>query len=211
MTLKHFHQGFDFPVKEYYRRIGFDFEKTPFEQVGTEFMQQYWERWRECSLHAGAEALVREVASIDVSQAIISAAETRLVLEGLSFFNLNGFFQNVCGLDHHYASSKGALVFDFVQSLETAAGEVLFIGDTLHDFEVARQTGVDCILFSGGHHPRSGLCVSGVPVFDSYQGIRAFLFQIDEKKFCNTNRNNICTYHPYGSRCAARIACHFDE
>ena len=175
MTLAQYHQFFDFPVKEYYRRIGFDFEQTPFEQVGTEFMQQYWDRWRDCRLHEGVEALVRELAGMDVPQAIISAAETRLVLDGLSFYNLSGLFDNVLGLDHYYASSKEALVVNFVESIETDSGEVLFIGDTLHDFEVARQAGVDCILFSGGHHSQTRLQACGVPVFNSYQDIRAFL------------------------------------
>lgn len=183
LTLSQYHQVFDFPVKEYYRRIGFDFQQTPFEQVGTDFMQHYWDRWRECRLHVGAQALISELADAHVPQAIISAAETKVVLDGLAYYNLTGFFQDVLGLDHYYASSKEALVVDFVQSIDVDADDILFIGDTLHDFQVSRQAGVNCILFSGGHHPRSRLRSCGVPVFDSYDGIRSFLQRNTESEY----------------------------
>lgn len=140
-------------------------------------MQQYWNRRRECRLHDGAEALVRDVASVDVAQVIISAAETSLVLDGLAHFNVSGLYKLVRGLDHHFASSIESIVVKFVQSIDVSPAEVVFIGDTLHDFEVARQAGLDCILFAGGHHPRSRLRACGVPVFDSFQDIRSFLFQ----------------------------------
>ena len=42
LTVETYHKVFDFPVKDYYRRIGFDFNETPFEVVGTEFMNRYW-------------------------------------------------------------------------------------------------------------------------------------------------------------------------
>jgi len=47
---------------------------------------------------------------------------------------------------------------------------VLFVGDTVHDHEVARAIGADCVLIPGGHHPRTKLEKTGVPVLeDLYQ------------------------------------------
>ena len=55
LSLIDYQKHFDFPVKDYYERIGFDFKQTPFEIVGTEFINGYYKRWQECKLHKDVE------------------------------------------------------------------------------------------------------------------------------------------------------------
>ena len=43
----------------------------------------------------------------------------------------------------------------------------MMVGDSEHDFEVARALGVRCVLFSGGHQPREVLAATGAPVIDA--------------------------------------------
>ena len=52
------------------------------------------------------------------------------------------------------------------------AGKVLLIGDTTHDFEVARELEIDCILVSHGHQDKERLTQHGVPVFDSFNELK---------------------------------------
>ena len=47
------------------------------------------------------------------------------------------------------------------------ASEVVLIGDTLHDAEVAEAIGVDCVLVAHGHQSKQRLKQGGVPVVDS--------------------------------------------
>jgi phosphoglycolate phosphatase len=42
----------------------------------------------------------------------------------------------------------------------------VLIGDTLHDFEIARMLGDDCILVAEGHQDRTRLLACGVPVVE---------------------------------------------
>ena len=44
---------------------------------------------------------------------------------------------------------------------------IMMVGDSEHDFEVARALGVRCVLFSGGHQPREVLAATGAPVIDA--------------------------------------------
>lgn len=53
-----------------------------------------------------------------------------------------------------------------MRELDHAPDEVLFIGDSRHDYEVAEAMGVDCILLCGGHQSRARLERCGVPVVD---------------------------------------------
>ena len=49
--------------------------------------------------------------------------------------------------------------------------QVLFIGDTLHDKEVADSIGCDCILVADGHNSKERLVSSGATVVDSIDEI----------------------------------------
>ncbi len=49
--------------------------------------------------------------------------------------------------------------------------EVLFIGDTIHDHEVAKLIGADCVLVSNGHVSRERLKNTGAPVFEDLTGV----------------------------------------
>ena len=177
LTLEKYHEVFDFPIREYYRRIGFDSEKTPFEVVGTEFMHQYWQKWKSCPLHNGALHLAETLHAQGLKQSIISAAETRLLKSGVEHFNMSHLFDELLGLNHHYATSKEDLVVEFVATAKVAPDEIIFIGDTLHDYAVAQNAGIECILFSGGHHSLQKLKQCGAPVFETFDDIQTFFAQ----------------------------------
>ncbi len=54
-----------------------------------------------------------------------------------------------------------------MQKLGNGKGETLLIGDTIHDFEVAREIGADCLLIANGHQSKGRLLTCGVPVLNS--------------------------------------------
>ncbi|MBN1482870.1 HAD family hydrolase [candidate division KSB1 bacterium] len=169
LTLKQYHEVFDFPVRDYYAKIGFDFTETPFEIVGTEFMQSYWRRWPECVLHRGARELCEILYAKNIPQVIISAAERRLLEACVRHFDIDSFFQQLWGLDHHYATGKEDLIQEFVDSINLKPEEILLIGDTVHDCAVARTAGIESALICRGHHPRYKLERCGAPVYESIE------------------------------------------
>jgi len=166
---------FDFPVRDYYLRLGFDFKMTPFEEVGGEFIQEYSARWRECRLHAHAVQVLRFFQAQGLTQSILSAAEVQMVKAGADHFGITHYFTELAGLDHHYAPGKEDIARRFMQKLGVRAGSVLLIGDTTHDWHVAQDIGVDCILFSGGHHPMEKLATCQVPLIDDLRLCQNFV------------------------------------
>mgnify|MGYP002546450752 FL=1 len=49
---------FQFPVIEYYKKVGFDFEKTPFSVLAEEYMRYYQPHSMQCSLHEGVTEML---------------------------------------------------------------------------------------------------------------------------------------------------------
>ena len=52
---------FQFPVIEYYKKVGFDFEKTPFPMLAKEYMRYYQPHSMACSLHDGVTDMLSQL------------------------------------------------------------------------------------------------------------------------------------------------------
>ena len=89
----------------------------------------------------------------------------------MAYYNLNDKFIGINGLDNHYAHSKVNLGKSWIQKLNYNTEEVIMVGDTIHDFEVAKAIGVDCLLLSFGHNSKSRLEKLNVPIVCSYKKI----------------------------------------
>ena len=166
LTLEEYKNIFTFPVREYYIKIGLDFTKYPFEELGIEWMNEYERRRSECNLHTEAERILNHISGLGIEQSILSAYPHKTLIEIVKHHNVDSFFTYLVGLDHIYASSKIELGKILIEKLDHSRGEILLIGDTVHDFEVANEIGADCILVAEGHQSKEKLLKCGTPVLD---------------------------------------------
>jgi phosphoglycolate phosphatase len=167
LTLEDYLEHFDFPVSEYYRRIGFDFDSEPFEVMAMEFIEEYTARRFECGLHADVREALDRAREVGLSQSILSAYHSERLRECLDHYKLADFFRWTVGLDDHYAASKIEAGRRWMRGHDLRPEEILLIGDTIHDHEVAEELGVGCALIARGHQKRERLEARGVPVFAS--------------------------------------------
>lgn len=167
LTLEIYRTIFDFPVKDYYLQLGFDFVQEPFENVGMEFMVLYNQRQKECRLHPEVKHLLPYCQLKGFKQSILSAREQNELIAETIELEVVSFFDQVRGLDDYYAHGKTEVGFRLVRDLGISRHEIIFVGDTLHDAEVAREIGIDCILIPNGHHSEERILTAGVPVYSS--------------------------------------------
>ncbi len=151
ISLDEYKDAFTIPVRDYYEKIGFDFEKEPFEIVGRKWMDEYERRKFECGLYKEIISVLKKIKSSGLNQSILSAYSQHTLDEMVEYFRLKEYFANVVGLDNIYAASKLHLGVNLIKEIGNKKGEVLLIGDTIHDLEVATEIGVDCVLLSCGH------------------------------------------------------------
>lgn len=177
VDLQTYRRHFGFPVKAYYQWLGFDPDKDTFEAISQEYIDAYEERRLECSLHRESTQLLESFRVAGISQSIVSAYHQPTLEEIIAHYELSPYFSQLVGLDNIFASSKVANAKAHRQSLPVADHELLLIGDTLHDLEVAQAIGADCILLAHGHHNRERLAASGAQVLDSFAQLSAHLNQ----------------------------------
>jgi phosphoglycolate phosphatase len=59
--------------------------------------------------------------------------------------------------DETHPKPHPAMLLELMEKLELARGQVVMIGDTSHDLEMARAAEVDCVAVTYGAHPEEGL------------------------------------------------------
>jgi phosphoglycolate phosphatase len=166
LTIDRYKNVFTFPVKDYYQLIGFDFGKEPFEIPALEFIDRYNLMVRDCSLHENTIEVLSFFKNCGMRQYILSAMMQETLDQCLEHYKITHFFEQVSGLDDHYANSKLETGRLMLGKLRYKPGELILIGDTVHDFDVATELGCACILVSNGHQSNKRLNRTGAMVID---------------------------------------------
>jgi len=155
---------FSFPVKDYYEAIGFDFSHEDFAVPAREFIDLYNAGVRNCSLHPMANEVLEHFRKKGKRQFVLSAMKQDMLEKTLKEQGIFHFFEKVTGLDDHYAVSKMERGKQLIATFDISKEHSTIIGDTIHDFEVAEELGLQCILIANGHQSSERLSNTGVAV-----------------------------------------------
>ena len=174
ITLEKYREIFGFPVKDYYLKLGFDLEKEAFEESGLDFIKEYKKRRYDAQLYPQVIPLLNKLNARGISNSILSAQHQTLFDDLTQYYNIRNHFIGVIGLDNHYAHSKVENGIEWLKQINLSPKEILLIGDTDHDFEVAKVIGIDCLLLSHGHHCSRRLKKTGAKVVKNLMDISSF-------------------------------------
>jgi phosphoglycolate phosphatase len=175
-----YQEVFDFPIIDYYRKIGFDFDKEPYEVIAPLWVDLYLENSKKSGLFGDVISSLDFFEAREIKQSVLSASEKNMLTGQLRELGIYDRFEEIMGIDNIYAESKIALAKDWKQRHE---GErALFIGDTTHDYETAEVLGADCYLISAGHQPEYKLRAAGenVKIFPNLSALVEYLKEIEE-------------------------------
>lgn len=167
LTLERYLEVFTFPVQDYYELIGFDFQKEPFDVPAMQFIDIYSKEVENCRLHKEVVPVLKHLEESGCRQFILSAMEQQQLDKTVSGNDIAGYFEDLCGLDDHYAISKVDIGKILISSKGLNPDRTLLVGDTVHDFEVAQAIGCQCVLVAKGHQSKERLLKSGANVVDS--------------------------------------------
>ena len=175
MDMERYRSIFGFPVKNYYRELGFDFQNESFEDVSNEFVFNYQKQSLSSCLRKDAVAVMDHIRDMGISQVILSASQINNLEEQVRYFGIYGYFDKLLGLDHCHATSKLDIGRSWLAESGLSGDEVILVGDTLHDLETANELGCNCLLLSSGHQSRERLKDSGAHIIDSLAEVRDYL------------------------------------
>lgn len=163
--VEEYHKAFGFPIVEYYKRLGFDFERESYEVLAPLWVEQYLINVKNAKIFDDVLPTLESFGAMGMKQTIISATEIGMLKRQLKDLGIENAFDEVMGLDNIHAESKVGLAKIWREKNRSA--RALMIGDTVHDAEVARAIDADCTLVARGHQSRAVLESCGAEVFDT--------------------------------------------
>lgn len=176
--LEAYRNVFDFPIRDYYEKVGVTSEL--FDEVAKAWSDVYMEKSKAAPLQIEAENTLNLFKQKGLTQVILSASKQEHLHTQVHYYAIAHYFKAMLGLSNIYAASKVDIAKAFLQKEGLNPQKAVFIGDTLHDAQVAKAIGCNCVLVARGHQPAGRLAQAGVPVYQSLLEARKQILACNE-------------------------------
>lgn len=167
-SLEQYRNLFCFPVKKYYENVGFDFNKINFNELATDFINQYSIRQeKETRLFENCKETLEKLKNKGFHLYILTATEYNLLVKQLNHLGIYNYFDGLIAANNNLAMGKIDYGKLYIKEHNIDLSKSIMIGDTVHDYEVSKEIGMECLLFTKGHNTKENLSKIGKTV-DSY-------------------------------------------
>lgn len=162
------------PIYGFYAQV-FDLAREEYDALLAEYNEGYLLHLDACGLAAGAAQALDAFAAAGVRQAIVSSSHQAQLLANAARYGVADRFDALLGAADYHATSKIERAAAYLAAADADPAQVLVIGDLLHDAEMARRLGAQCVLLTAGHEQPARLRTAGVPLIDSLTALPALL------------------------------------
>lgn len=177
LNLEKYRDVFTFPVIDYYKAVGFNFDIEEWEPIAMEFINQYLAALPVCGLTPFATETLETFKKKGYRQAIISAMEHDALIKSVNELGIQPYFDFIGGIGDHYGGGKIDNARNYCMKAGLNPAKITLIGDTIHDSEVASELQCKCILVATGHQSFQKLSNTGLQVIKNLSEIEFILEQ----------------------------------
>ncbi len=163
LTLTKFRQHFKIPVRDFWVSLGFDgdkFDKNA-ELIQKIYSSHFEPREKTSRTRAGIRELLVWLRSQSLTIIIFSNHPAEHIERQLKRLKLEEYFDFIIGREvmtgHMHKRYKGDKLQELVQSRNLNPVEVLTVGDTDEEIEIAKQFGFRSVAISGGYQTTARL------------------------------------------------------
>ena len=175
ISIEYYRNNFSFPVSAFYKGISLPSSGKKFDDLSLSFISEYRLKWKECNLQPGVLQILKLIQQLGLRQSILSAGNQLDVEVFLDHFKLESFFNQVFGTDNIKAEGKIELGKKFITDSNLRPEEILLVGDTIHDLQVANEIGCIVLLFSQGHNSNNQLSGYSVQIINDLMEVAQYL------------------------------------
>lgn len=157
ITASRYREIFAFPVRKYYEQLGIDLNKYRFEEIRDQYIKDYNLTIALNSSLFPETVLLLEKIKKTKNQYILSAVSQWHLNSITAHFKVEHLFNERFGVSDHYAAGKIDRGIELLKYSGLDPQKTILIGDTVHDFEVAIELGISCLLLADGHQSETRL------------------------------------------------------
>ena len=174
ITFENYRDYIDIPIIRFYEKV-MDVSKENMQNLSVEFNELYAKHLGDISFDVERLSILDKFAELGIKQYIFSSSSNKIIKPYLERFGIEKYFTAVLGADDCYVGSKVERTLNYINTNNINPSEILFVGDMLHDNEVAESVGAECVLLSVGHQSETALKASGRNVLTSVTALAKYL------------------------------------
>lgn len=159
------------PIKGFYDRV-FDMEKEDYSVIIKQYNEGYLYHLKNCKLTDGAVETLERFRAEGKTQVIVSSSNNEQLLKNAEKYGVTQYFDEILGANDYFAGSKIERAEEYLRKKGAKRGEVLVIGDLIHDLGMAEKLGADCVLLTSGHEHPARLMEAGVPLLKNLHDLK---------------------------------------
>jgi len=175
ISINEYRDLFCFPVERFYDLLGLKGRGVSFEETSRSFIEEYQKGWFNCALHKNAEFVLREIDAFGIKQSVVTAGDKRLIGNYVSHFGISHYFESLNGTDNILAAGKIDVAINYMRRESLDGSNVILIGDTVHDEEVAKEIDSSVLLYAHGHNSKDKLMLNDTTVINNLADVLDFL------------------------------------
>lgn len=154
---KRYFEVFGFPIEDYYKKAGIKFKNRTYEQMADWFILKYQPLSLQQSLYNNVEETLKKLKEMEVINICLSASNEDNLIEQLRHFKIDHYFKHILGTNNVMALGKKDVAKKFIRYNNINNKDCLLIGDTIEDFNLAKELGFMPVLFVNGHQSKERL------------------------------------------------------
>ena len=170
ITFEQYREYIDVPIVRFYERV-MDMSNEDMHSLSVEFDALWAKHLPDDAVSEATVALLSDLSKRGIKQYIFSSSRNEIILPYLEKYGIECNFSAVLGATDRFVGSKAERTRDFIVSHRIELEKTVFIGDMVHDFDVASLIGARSILISSGHQAESVLLKTGAPVIHTLSDI----------------------------------------
>ena len=175
ITFEQYREYIDVPIVRFYEHV-MDMSKENMHSLSVEFDALWAKHLPADGVSETTKKLLSDLNKKGIKQYIFSSSRNDIIEPYLRKFGIDSYFECVIGATDRNVGSKAERTRDFIVSNGIDLEKTVFIGDLVHDFDVATFVGAESILVSSGHQSESALLKTGAPVVSSLSQINEIIY-----------------------------------
>lgn len=164
------------PIRCFYDAV-FNMEKEDYPALLAEYNRLYaYYVDKDIDLAPGARELLAFIRDSGARQVIVSSSQKNVLEKDVERYGISGFFDAVLGSEDFLAGSKIDRAVNYLKNAyPDSAPKLISFGDLVHDADLGKAVGADCVLLASGHEDRGRLDASGLPVAENFAELKKYL------------------------------------
>ena len=174
ITLEQYRDLIEVPIIGFYKKV-MDISGETMESISEEFHARWAEHLPSSPIMSDAVDILNKIKESGRKQYIFSSTQNKLISPFLTQYGITSCFECVLGAPDCHVGSKVERTRSYLEQNGIPKEKALFIGDMVHDSEVASAIGSDCLLVYKGHQSEKALRATGRKVVASLSDVFAYL------------------------------------